>query len=184
MNRKIQHLAAITAALFVALLFLLRSSYQKNSGVETDAARSAGAHPGPSPGAVAVLPPDPRDLQQVSPHPLAVSFGNNPESASSEPAVLLEILRFYRMEFDRFPAGQENSDIMNALTGNNPGKLAVFPRNHPRIDARGNLLDAWGNPFIFHPVSSRHLEVRSKGPDGEIFTKDDILVPPPRPTIE
>ena len=39
------------------------------------------------------------------------------------------------MEFGCFPAGQENSDIMNALTGNNPGKLPVFPRNHPRIDA-------------------------------------------------
>jgi hypothetical protein len=88
----------------------------------------------------------------------------------------LEILRFYRMEFGTFPAGQENHDIMNALAGNNPAKLPVFPRDHPRIDAAGNLLDAWGSPFIFHPVSSQLLEVRSKGPDGEIFTKDDIVV--------
>jgi len=80
------------------------------------------------------------------------------------------------MEFGTFPAGQENHDIMNALAGNNPAKLPVFPRDHPRIDAAGNLLDAWGSPFIFHPVSSQLLEVRSKGPDGEIFTKDDIVV--------
>lgn len=180
MNRKFHYIAAITAAVFVALLFLLRSSYQKSAEFETDAAPTAGTHPGPSPGAVAILPPDPRDLQLVSPHPLAVSFGENPEFASSEPALLLEILRFYRMEFGSFPAGQENSDIMNALTGNNPDKLPVFPRKHPRIDARGNIIDAWGNPFIFHPIDSQHLEVRSKGPDGEIFTDDDIIVPPPR----
>jgi hypothetical protein len=129
---------------------------------------------------VAVLPADASALQQVSPHPLAVSFGENPNLATKEPAMLLEILQFYRMEFDSFPAGQENHDIMNALTGNNPGKLSIFPRKHPRIDAAGNLLDAWGKPFMFHPVSSQHLEIRSHGPDGEIFSSDDIVVPQPR----
>jgi hypothetical protein len=177
MNRKIQIIAAITAVLFIALIFILRSLDQKNAERETDTPPSEGMRQTPSPGTVATLPPDPRDLQQVSPHPLAVSFGANPEAASSEPAVLLEILEFYRMEFGSFPAGQENRDIMNALTGNNPDKLPVFPLTHPRIDAGGNLLDAWGNPFIFHPVSSQHLEVRSKGPDGEIFTDDDIVAP-------
>lgn len=104
-----------------------------------------------------------------------MSFGKNPELAAKEPATLLEILRFYRMEFGTFPAGQENHDIMHALTGNNPDNLPIFPREHQRIDAAGNLLDAWGKPFIFHPVSSQLLEVRSKGPDGEIFTEDDIV---------
>ena len=179
MNRKIQLIAVIAAALIVALLILLRPSYQKSGEIGTNAIPPTGTQPGHSRGAVATLPPDSRDIQKVSAHPLAVSFGNNPELAAKEPAILLEILRFYRMEFGSFPAGQENSDIMNALTGNNPGKLPVFPLKHPRIDARGNLLDAWGNPFIFHPVSSQHLEVRSKGPDGEIFTDDDITVPPP-----
>lgn len=129
------------------------------------------------PGAVATRAPDPRALQQVSSHPLAVSFGENPDLASSEPGVLLEILQFYRMEFGAFPAGQENRDIMNALTGNNPEKLPVFPIGHPRISQDGELLDAWGTPFVFHPVSSQYLEVRSCGPDREIFTDDDILVP-------
>jgi hypothetical protein len=130
----------------------------------------------PTPGNVATVPPEPGSLQQVSSHPLALSFGKNPDAASTEVAQLMEILRFYRMEFGSFPAGQENRDIMNALTGNNPGKLPVFPPKHPRIDQAGNLLDAWGNAFIFHPVSSQHLELRSKGPDGEIFTADDIFI--------
>lgn len=177
MNRKAQFIAAIIMALLVMLLLLLRSSYRNNGDAQMVAKPLAGMPQSPPRGAVATSPPDPRDLQQVSAHPLAVTFGEKPDPAGKEPATLLEILRFYRMEFGSFPAGQENRDIMNALTGNNPGKLPVFPREHPRIDSSGNLLDAWGNAFIFHPVSSQHLEVRSKGPDGEIFTEDDIFAP-------
>jgi hypothetical protein len=173
MNRKIQ---LIIALIFVALLVLLRQSFQKPDVKQTEAASPVITSKVNPPGAVATRPADPRDLQKVSSHPLALSFGNNPELAAKEPAMLLEILQFYRMEFGTYPAGQENADIMNALTGNNPEKLPVFPRKHPRIDASGNLLDAWGNPFIFHPVSNQHLEVRSRGPDGEIFTDDDIVV--------
>lgn len=113
-------------------------------------------------------------------HPLAVSFGTDLSLAAKEPALLLEILEFYRREFGVFPAGQENADIMKALTGNNPQRLSIFPRQHQRIDADGRLLDAWGRPFVFHPISSQHLEVMSLGPDGEIFSADDIRVPPPR----
>jgi hypothetical protein len=177
MNRKLQFIAAITAALFIALIPYLRSSHETR---DQAAEAPASVRPPPvSPGAVATAPPDPSALQNVSPHPLAVSFGENPDLAVQEPAILLEILQFYRMEFGSFPAGQENRDIMNALTGNNPDKLPIFPSKHPRIDAKGNLLDAWGNPFVFHPVDSQYLEVRSHGPDGEIFTDDDIVVPRP-----
>jgi hypothetical protein len=134
----------------------------------------------PTRGAVATVPLEEAALAQEPSHPMAVSFGNDPALAAREPALLLEILEFYRKEFGTFPAGQENADIMNALTGNNPRRLPIFPRKHPRMDASGNLLDAWGKPFVFHPLSSQHLEVMSCGPDGKIFTTDDIRVPPPR----
>lgn len=178
MNRKLQLIAAISLALFIALIFILRSSHETRDEAVTKQAPIT--KPSPTRGAVAVLPADPSDLQKVYSHPLAVSFGDNPELAAKEPVMLLEILEFYRMEFGSFPAGQENRDIMNALAGNNPGKLPIFPRTHPRIDRNGDLLDAWAKPFVFHPVSSQYLEVRSCGPDGEIFTADDIVVPPPR----
>lgn len=182
MNRK-THIAILAAVFVIALLLWVRVSDPK--AIE-DMPRPAIAPPTGSreshpAGAVATRAPDPRDLQQVAAHPLAVSFGGNPDLASSEPALLLEILQFYRMEFGIFPAGQENRDIMNALTGNNPGKLPVFPIDHPRINTDGELLDAWGCPFVFHPVSSQYLEVRSCGPDRELFTDDDILVPQKRP---
>lgn len=175
------HITLLVAALIMALILLYHLS---NPKIGKAAENIVSTSPIPkqknhSSSAVATRPPDPHNLQQVSAHPLAISFGNNPGFSSSEPAVLLEILQFYRMEFGSFPAGQENRDIMNALTGNNPEKLPVFPRNHPRIDAVGNLLDAWGTPFIFHPISSQYLEIRSSGPDREIFTDDDIVMPAP-----
>jgi Type II secretion system (T2SS), protein G len=129
---------------------------------------------------IATTPLAVSELQSTSSHPLAILFGKNPTLAKSEVKTLAEILQFYRMEFGSYPAGQENRDIMNALTGRNPQKLAIFPRQHPRLDANGQLLDAWGHPFHFHPISSQHLEIRSLGPDGEIFTTDDIVTPPTR----
>jgi hypothetical protein len=137
----------------------------------------------PAAGTAAVLPPDPATLQQVPSHPMAVSFGKSPDLAAAEPSTLLDILQFYRQEFGSFPTGEDNASIMNALTGNNPSGLPIFPTKHPRIAEDGSLRDAWGKPFFFHTISSQYIEVRSLGPDGVIFTEDDILVPkrPPSP---
>lgn len=140
-------------------------------------AEEAGKPIRPAAGAVAVLPPDPAILQRVPSHPMAVSFGESPDLATAEPAILLEILQFYRQEFGTFPAGEDNAAIMNVLRGNNPSGLPIFPAKHPRIAEDGSLLDAWGKPFFFHIIGSQHIEVRSLGPDGEIFTEDDIVVP-------
>lgn len=131
----------------------------------------------PVAGAAAVLRPDPATLQKVPSHPMAVSFGKSPDHATAEPSTLLAILQFYRQEFGSFPTGENNASIMNALTGNNPSGLPIFPADHPRIAEDGSLRDAWGKPFFLHMISSQHIEVRSFGPDGIIFTKDDILVP-------
>lgn len=180
MKRTIPLLAVLIGLSWVALILIRRSSDETSHQA---AARQAPIiTPTPAPGAVAMVPPVEDKLQNTPPHPLAASFGENPELAAKEPAMLLEILEFYRMEFGTFPAGQENRDIMHALQGNNPDKLPLFPIKHPRINAAGELLDAWGQPFVFHPLSSQSLEVRSCGPDGEMFTPDDIVVPPLRPS--
>jgi hypothetical protein len=128
-------------------------------------------------GSPAVRPPDPSRLQKVSSHPMAVSFGKSPGRVAEECSILLEILQFYRQEFGAFPTGEDNASIMNALKGNNPSGLPIFPSEHPRFAEDGSLLDAWGKPFFFHTISSQQIEVRSLGPDRIIFTDDDISVP-------
>lgn len=169
-----------TTALLLALLFLAFWLSQRPHTTPPTPSPTPKTSTPPPAGAIATTVLPATSLSPEPSHPLALSFGADPSLAAKEPAILLEILEFYRKEFGTFPAGQENADIMNALTGNNPQRLAIFPRQHPRIDDAGRLLDAWGRPFVFHPISSQHLEVMSLGPDGEIFSADDIRVPPPR----
>ncbi|MCL4176585.1 MAG: hypothetical protein KJ072_02410 [Verrucomicrobia bacterium] len=121
--------------------------------------------------------PDPAN----PPHPDAIAFGSDAFPPEREPELLLHFLEIYRGRFRQFPTAEDNPQMMNALRGANPDALAIFPADHPRLDAQGALLDAWDTPFFFHHLSRDHLEVRSAGPDRELFTTDD-LISPRRPT--
>ncbi len=164
--------------IFAVIMIRNDSRTETNEAKEAQAPRKSLQKPiRPSVGAAAVRPPDPANLQNLPSHPMAVSFGKSPDRAAAEPSTLLQILQFYRQEFGSFPTGEDNTSIMNALKGNNPSGMPIFPADNPRIAKDGSLLDAWGKPFFFHTISSQHIEVRSLGPDGVIFTEDDICVP-------
>lgn len=180
MKMNLRWVAILIAVVFITILVVV--IFRNDSLTENeDVAPAPSKHPQkpirPSVGAVAVRPPDRATLQNLPSHPMAVSFGKSSDRAAAEPSTLLQILQFYRQEFGAFPTGEDNASIINALKGNNPSGLPIFPTDHPRIADDGSLLDAWGEPFIFHTVSSQHIEVRSLGPDGVIFTEDDICVP-------
>lgn len=121
--------------------------------------------------------PDPDHLAQIPPHPDAASFGSDPTNAANEAQQLFRLFDFYRESFGSFPSGEGNAQFMHALQGANPSQLPIFPQNHPRLNSAGEILDFWGNPFFFHQISSDHIEIRSSGPDGEIFTADDLIAP-------
>jgi hypothetical protein len=125
----------------------------------------------------ALPPPIEAVLPSDAPHPNAMAFGSASISPTREPQMVLSFLEFYRERFGQFPAGEDNAQFMNALRGLNPEQLAIFPFAHPRLDASGALLDAWGKPFFFHQLSRDHVEVRSAGPDGAWYTADDLLAP-------
>ncbi len=149
------------------------------SAVEAPASRQAATPPpvAHSPQRIALRPPQADELSQVPPNPMAGAIGSAKVPPEREIALVLELFQIYRREFGAFPAGETNAHFMNALRGANPGKLPVFPLQHPRLDAAGNLADPWGQPYHFHPVSRDRMEIRSKGPDGEIFTADDLVAP-------
>lgn len=73
------------------------------------------------------------------------------------------------------PVGS-NREITAALTGRNQWRLAFLPRDHPAINARGELCDRWGTPLYFHQLSGTQMEVRSHGPDRIRFTADDVVL--------
>ncbi len=118
----------------------------------------------------ALISPSPNPVN--SPHPDAIAFGSSAFPPGREPDLLLRFLEIYRDRFRQFPTAEDNPQVMNALRGANPDALAIFPNDHPRLNAHGALLDAWGTPFFFHPLSRDHLEVRSAGPDRELFTTE------------
>jgi hypothetical protein len=90
---------------------------------------------------------------------------------------MLGFFTIFRERFGGYPAAEDNPGMMYALAGANPDGLVIFPADHPRMDPARGLLDAWGNPFHFHMIARDHLEIRSAGPDGELFTDDDLLAP-------
>ena len=171
-------LAVVLITIFIVVIFWNHSRSGNQKVAKAPTTKEQAQKPiRPAAGAAAMRPPDPATLQRVPSHPMAVSFGKSPDLAAAEPSTLLQILQFYRQEFGTFPTGEDNANIMYALMGNNPSGLPIFPTNHPRIAEDGSLRDAWGTPFFFHMISSQHIEVRSLGSDGVIFTEDDICVP-------
>jgi hypothetical protein len=105
---------------------------------------------------------------------------HSPERTGAEDlSVAMNLLTQYRLRFKGYPVGEDNASFVNALSGNNPGRLAFISRNHPAIDAQGQLLDRWGKPFFFHLLGRDELEIRSAGPDRELYTPDDLLAASP-----
>jgi hypothetical protein len=116
----------------------------------TNLAQRAGAVP-PPPAGVADLPPD-VVLQNIG-----------------------HVIHQYRSIFGGNPVGV-NSEITAALKGNNPRQINfIDPQAGMRINANGELVDAWGTPFFFHQLSGTDMEIRSAGPDKKMWTIDDLI---------
>jgi hypothetical protein len=90
-------------------------------------------------------------------------------------AVLEELIRVYARFLGTVPAGGLNNEIVNGLLGENSKKLIFIEKGHARINEHGELVDRYGTPYDFHPVSGELLEIRSAGPDKIVFTPDDVV---------
>ena len=112
--------------------------------------------------------------------PLADELHAPAGTGGQDISIVMNLFSAYRTRYRGFPVGEDNAAFVHALTGHNPGKLAFLPRNHPAIDARGQLLDRWGQPFFFHLLSREALEIRSAGPDQKLYTADDLIAASPQ----
>lgn len=92
-------------------------------------------------------------------------------------AIVHKVLTNYLLEFGALPVGA-NREITAQLSGRNTRRHAPLPPDLPAISEGGELLDRWGTPFFFHALSAREMEVRSAGPDRELYTADDALWTP------
>jgi hypothetical protein len=67
-----------------------------------------------------------------------------------------------------------NEEIARALRGRNRATLRVLPDQHSALNAQGQLIDRWGTPLFFHARSRDRIDIRSAGPDREMWTADDL----------
>ena len=83
-------------------------------------------------------------------------------------------VRKYRAAFGENPVGS-NPEITRALAGKNPSSAKFLDPATATLNDKGEMLDDWGTPYFFHPVSGSIMEIRSAGPDRKLFTADDIV---------
>ncbi len=111
--------------------------------------------------------------------PLADELLARGSTPAADMAIVLSLCDHFREICGGMPVGT-NAEIVNALTGNNPKRIALIARDHPAIDAAGELTDRWGTPFFFHNVARDLIGIRSAGPDREMYSADDLLTASPR----
>ncbi|HYF37289.1 MAG TPA: hypothetical protein VD994_18450, partial [Prosthecobacter sp.] len=97
-----------------------------------------------------------------------------PETTPQEDLeILADFIQTYSKALAGNPVG-ENQDITAALTGYGGTRGRVFPPNHRTI-VNGELVDRWGTPYWFHPNNGTQMEIRSAGPDRQLFNADDVV---------
>ena len=85
-----------------------------------------------------------------------------------------DLLAGYRQFFKANPVGSENAEITSQLLGNNKMRLRFLDLKTTPLDSSGALVDRWGTPYFFHPLSAQVMGIRSAGPDQELWTEDDL----------
>ncbi|MFO1477364.1 MAG: hypothetical protein U1F98_11995 [Verrucomicrobiota bacterium] len=132
-------------------------------------ATASGPH---TPDAVRVDNPDPAPVARTAASPVL-------DTSLPVPVVMENVRTVFHSYSSRFggnPVGT-NPEITAALNGQNPGRTVFLdPAAGLRINASGELVDPWGTPFFFHQLSRNVMEIRSAGPDGKMWTADDVVL--------
>lgn len=67
-----------------------------------------------------------------------------------------------------------NEEFAAALMGRNAAKEVFLMPPHACLNDRGQLVDRWGSPLFFHVRDASRIDLRSAGPDREMWTADDL----------
>lgn len=111
---------------------------------------------------------------------LGLSLNSPEHEPQQDLEILNELLGLHQRALGAHPSG-DNTDITAALIGTGPEGV-FLPRTATAL-REGQLVDRWGTPFWFHPVAANVTEIRSAGPDRQLFTGDDLVVNPSPPGL-
>ncbi|NNC87458.1 MAG: hypothetical protein HKN82_03235 [Akkermansiaceae bacterium] len=176
----------LLAVVAVGAFLLYQRGEQEGDGAQagTDGAGTAVDPRGSPSGAVRGTPsvvkqkPVPPSEPVVVESMVAHAEQLNDESATVQDdlSVVGELIAAYIRYIGTGPEGGLNEEFVAALQGSNPMKLILLGKDHARVNEAGELLDRFGTPYYFHPVSAKEIEIRSAGPDKLLWSKDDVLL--------
>jgi len=81
-------------------------------------------------------------------------------------------LRDYRNVLGENPVGT-NAEITRMLLGDNLKQVKIPVPEGSSVNDKGELCDEMGTPYFFHQLSATKMEIRSAGPDRQMWTADD-----------
>lgn len=67
-----------------------------------------------------------------------------------------------------------NEEFAAALLGRNAAKEVFLMAPHACLNTKGQLVDRWGSLLFFHVRDRDRIDIRSAGPDREMWTADDL----------
>jgi hypothetical protein len=125
--------------------------------------------------------PEPEAQSAVPPVSEPAGAVPAPSTAALSPAVADADLEKVQMTFRDYqnalgenPVGT-NAEITKALLGDNLKQLQLSVPAGSRLNEKGEMIDRWGTPYFFHQLSAKQMEIRSAGPDRQLWTADDRL---------
>ncbi len=139
--------------------------------------------PAPQPAPVEIVRPPPVPAPDSSPIialPVTEAAATL-NTADTLPADDLSTIDLLFAEFRKNHGGNpvgENEEITASLLGKNPKHLAYLPTSGSFLDGSRKLIDRWGTPYVFHSLTASRTEIRSAGPDRELWTGDDVTLTP------
>jgi hypothetical protein len=143
--------------------------------LSTVAPGKASATPRPASTPIAALPPSPSATPKLIPRPAFDPYNPPQLEGSSDVEKTKQMLKDYRTTFGENPFGT-NAEIMKSIMGGNKKGAMLGPPEGMSLNGFGELVDHWDNPIFFHQLSREVMEVRSAGPDGRMWTGDDVIL--------
>jgi len=67
-----------------------------------------------------------------------------------------------------------NEEFAAALMGKNAAHEVFLAPPHACLNEKGQIVDRWGSPLFFHARDAARIDLRSAGPDREMWTADDL----------
>ena len=116
----------------------------------------------PSPSAARVLPGSVTEVPATA----------TAEDIAKDLSAVDSTIRNFQAVLGENPIGS-NAEITGALLGNNLKQIKLEVPAGSQVNGQGEMCDRWGTPYFFHQISKTEMEIRSAGPDRQMWTGDD-----------